>query len=114
MTKPSLNESLQEHTDTPFQTKVYEICKMIPEGRFSTYGHIAKALKTSPLAVGQALKRNSHSSVPCHRVITSKYSAHGFFGSMNNERKIKKLTDEGLSFDGQFLSKECWDRVVTF
>ncbi|KAJ3272061.1 hypothetical protein HDV01_006013 [Terramyces sp. JEL0728] len=96
----------------PFPFTIAE--NQIPAGKFSTYGQIASVLKTSPLAVGQALKRNPHSTVPCHRVITSKYAAHGFFGSMNNERKIKKLTDEGLKFEGEILAEECRNRLVTF
>ncbi|KAJ3324739.1 hypothetical protein HDV06_005997 [Boothiomyces sp. JEL0866] len=114
MAKVTLDKRLSKPVETPFQTKVYTLCKQIPLGRFTTYGEIARALKTSPLAVGQALKRNPHSSVPCHRVITSKYTAHGFFGSMNNERKIQKLTNEGLAFDGELLQQNCWDKIVKF
>ncbi|KAH6597395.1 hypothetical protein BASA61_003165 [Batrachochytrium salamandrivorans] len=43
---------------TDFQSKVYGLCAQIPSGSFATYKDISDALKSSPRAVGQALKRN--------------------------------------------------------
>ena len=39
---------------TAFQSRVYELTKLVPEGKVSTYGEIAKALGSAPRAVGQA------------------------------------------------------------
>jgi methylated-DNA-[protein]-cysteine S-methyltransferase len=64
---------------TEFQKKVYAIVKQIPRGETSSYGAIAKKLKTSPRAVGQALKRNKdYKNVPCHRVIRSDGQLGGY------------------------------------
>jgi len=78
---------------TEFQRKVYDIVKRIPKGKTTTYKAIALKLKSSPRAVGQALKRNPYSfvdggNVPCHRVIMSNGKIGGFSGS--NPRNIKK------------------------
>ena len=62
---------------TEFQKKVYEIVKKIPRGKVTTYKAIAEKLKTSPRAVGQALKRNPYSYNSCDfRRITLKKSLH--------------------------------------
>ncbi len=86
---------------TSFQNKVYSIVKKIPKGKVMTYGQIAKILKTSPRAVGQALKRNPYfPKVPCHRVIMSNGSIGGFNGAnlKNIKIKIKLLKKEGYKF----------------
>lgn len=70
---------------------------MIPSGQFTTYKELARALKSSPRAVGQALKRNpSPVIVPCHRVVAADYSLGGYCGNMNSAKKIKLLESEGL------------------
>jgi len=84
-----------------FQNRVYSIVKKVPKGKVMTYGQIAKILKTSPRAVGQALKRNPYfPKVPCHRVIMSNGSIGGFNGPdpKNIRIKIKLLKKEGYTF----------------
>ncbi|WP_297447076.1 MGMT family protein [Desulfurobacterium sp.] len=72
---------------TPFQLKVFSTVTAIPPGKTATYGQIAKTLKTSPRAVGQALKRNPFPIIiPCHRVISSR-NIGGFSAGIS----IKKL-----------------------
>jgi methylated-DNA-[protein]-cysteine S-methyltransferase len=74
---------------TAFQKKVYEIVKRIPRGKTATYKEIALQLKTSPRAVGQALKVNPFAPVvPCHRVIMSNGKVGGYNG--NNPANIRK------------------------
>ena len=56
---------------TPFQQKVLKQLELIPFGETKTYGEIAKKLKTSPRAVGNACRNNPVPIViPCHRVIS--------------------------------------------
>ncbi len=88
---------------TEFQKKVYAIVKRIPKGKTMTYNVIAKKLKSSPRAVGQALKVNPYSfpnggDVPCHRVIMSNGKIGGFSGSnpKNIRKKIQLLRTEGV------------------
>ena len=55
---------------TPFQSRVYEHLRQIPSGRVSTYALLARALDSSPRAVGGALRRNPYApEVPCHRIV---------------------------------------------
>ncbi|UCD21038.1 MAG: MGMT family protein [archaeon] len=82
---------------TEFQKRVYSIVKRIPRGKVMTYGQIAKKLKTSPRAVGQALKRNPFApKIPCHRVIMSEGSLGGYNGKMNSKKKRELLRKEGF------------------
>ncbi|MCS7163982.1 MAG: methylated-DNA--[protein]-cysteine S-methyltransferase [Thermodesulfovibrio sp.] len=68
---------LQDISD--FDKKVLELTNEIPYGKTVTYNWIAKKLNTSPIAVGQALKRNPLPIViPCHRVIKSDGSLGGY------------------------------------
>ena len=83
-----------------FAEKVYALCKRIPKGRVSTYGALAKALNSSPRAVGQALRCNPYAPVvPCHRVVASDGKIGGFMGETAGreiERKIGLLSQEGV------------------
>lgn len=84
-----------------FYDEVYEVCKKIPNGRVSTYKIIGDELKTKAYrAVGQALKNNPYApNVPCHRVVNSKGSLHGFNGEKSSKalnKKAKLLEEEGV------------------
>jgi methylated-DNA-[protein]-cysteine S-methyltransferase len=61
---------------------------------------IAKALNSSPRAVGQALKCNPFApKVPCHRVVASSGALGGFMGQTEGKeiaRKISLLKEEGV------------------
>lgn len=86
---------------TPFQEKVLNQLILIPYGETKTYGEIAKKLKTSPRAVGNACRRNPIPIViPCHRVVASK-GLGGYSGAIEGEtqdikRNLLKL--EGISY----------------
>ncbi|WP_297416723.1 methylated-DNA--protein-cysteine methyltransferase [Thermococcus sp.] len=56
---------------TSFERRVYEwLTKNVKKGSVITYGSLAKALNTSPRAIGGAMKRNPYPIVvPCHRVV---------------------------------------------
>ncbi|MCI0496989.1 MAG: MGMT family protein [Thermoplasmata archaeon] len=57
---------------TPFQRRVYERLCQIPRGQVMTYGELARAVGSSPRAIGQAMHRNPVPLVfPCHRVVAS-------------------------------------------
>ena len=93
-----------------FADRVYALCKRIPEGRVSTYGAIAKALNSSPRAVGQALRCNPYAPVvPCHRVVSSDGSIGGFMGDVEGkpiQKKIALLESEGVKIKENKISKE--------
>ena len=92
---------------TPFQERVYAICRKIPKGETMTYGEIANILKSSPRAVGQALKRNPYAPiVPCHRVIHTDGKIGGYAGIKNSQKKITLLKREGIVISEGKIAKD--------
>lgn len=90
-----------------FYSQVYELVRLIPPGRVSTYGAIAKALgsgKSSRL-VGYAMN-NSHviqPPVPAHRVVNRNgllTGKHHFAGGISME---DLLASEGILLDGDLV-----------
>ncbi|VAW50194.1 Methylated-DNA--protein-cysteine methyltransferase [hydrothermal vent metagenome] len=85
---------------TPFQKKVLDQLQKIPYGETRTYGEIAKILKTSPRAVGNACRNNPVPIViPCHRVLAAN-GIGGYDGAksgalLNIKRDL--LKKEGIS-----------------
>lgn len=65
---------------TPFQRRVLELTRLIPPGRFTTYGELGKPF--SPRhgrAVGQVMAMNPLPFIiPCHRVLASNLRLGGF------------------------------------
>jgi methylated-DNA-[protein]-cysteine S-methyltransferase len=94
---------------TEFEQRVYDfLTKNVPSGKVTTYGAIAKALHSSPRAVGQALRKNPFApQVPCHRVVASDGDLHGYQGRTKGESLSKKetlLRDELVEIrDGKVL-----------
>eukprot|EP00834_Sanchytrium_tribonematis_P001391 NODE_33_length_36935_cov_1.609241.p32 type:complete len:104 gc:universal NODE_33_length_36935_cov_1.609241:21386-21697(+) len=96
---------------TEFQDSVYEITKIIPAGKVSTYGAIAKILNTSPRAVARALSRNTIQEVPCHRIVGSDGTLKGFFKETDEKAILKKkaiLENEGVLFENRRVCKICF------
>ena len=68
---------------TPFQRKVWQEIAAIPPGHTTSYGELAKAVKSATRAVGGACRANRYPIVvPCHRVI----AAGGGIGGFANAR----------------------------
>lgn len=62
-----------------FDRVVLDLIKTIPYGKTVSYKWIAEKLKTSPRAIGQALKRNPIPIViPCHRIIKTDGQIGGY------------------------------------
>ncbi|MEM2176947.1 MAG: methylated-DNA--[protein]-cysteine S-methyltransferase [Archaeoglobaceae archaeon] len=77
-----------------FTKKVLERVLKIPYGKTITYGELAKDLKSSPRAIGQALKRNTIAVlIPCHRVV-AKNSIGGYSWGIEIKKALLRL--EGL------------------
>jgi methylated-DNA-[protein]-cysteine S-methyltransferase len=82
-----------------FSDGVYKAARRIPKGRVSTYGQLAKAVGRpgAARAVGQVMRHNPYApEVPCHRVVASDGSLHGFGGKFNNPEKVRMLEKEGV------------------
>ena len=100
---------------TKFQKKVYKLLKKVPKGKVTTYGALAKKLKTSPRAIGQAMRTNPFAPrVPCHRVIQSDGSIGGFRGRTKGKaisEKIAMLKKEGVEIEKNLVEKK---RIINF
>jgi len=77
---------------TPFQQQVWMELIKIPLGEIVTYGDLAKKLKTSARAVGNACRKNPLPIIiPCHRVV-AKNSIGGYSGKTSGKNiKTKKM-----------------------
>jgi methylated-DNA-[protein]-cysteine S-methyltransferase len=85
---------------TPFQQGVWERLRTIPAGSVRTYGQLARALGTSPRAIGAACRANPCPVVvPCHRVVSAA-GWGGFMGARDGaclEIKRWLLAHEGIT-----------------
>lgn len=80
---------------THFQKKVLSFTEKIPKGKITTYGELAKALKSSPRAVGQALGANPYLiKISCHRIVKSDGNLGGYSGGVKKKKKL--LRKEGI------------------
>jgi methylated-DNA-[protein]-cysteine S-methyltransferase len=96
---------------TEFQEKVYNLMKQVPEGRVTTFASLARALNTSPRAVGNALRNNpSTPKIPCHRCVASNGYVSGYHDevisndtSKANRSKIEitRATEKPMQLDGK-------------
>lgn len=84
---------------TEFQRRVWSELQKIPLGETRSYGEIAKALNSSPRAVGNACRHNPILIIiPCHRVVSAT-GIGGFTGEKQGEKiNIKRwlLGHEGV------------------
>lgn len=83
--------------DSLFTQQVFEIIRLIPEGRVTSYGAIAKAVgfPNHSRHVGNAL-RNYAEDFPAHRVCNSS----GHITARCLEKFTKKLNKEGINVQG--------------
>lgn len=80
-----------------FAQSVYNLCRLIPRGKVSSYSELARALKKpgSARAIGNALNKNPFApQVPCHRVVRADGRVGGF--ASGSKQKILLLKKEGL------------------
>ncbi|MDR2979150.1 MAG: MGMT family protein [Bacteroidales bacterium] len=80
-----------------FITSVYEIVRLIPYGRVTSYGAIAKAVGYSSLSrmVG-AVMGQCNASIPAHRVVNSQGKLSGKRAFGHSEEMQKLLEMEGI------------------
>ena len=96
--------------NTTFYEQVYEIARLIPKGRVTSYGAIAKSLGTakSSRMVGHAMlyAGMAHPKVPAHRVVNSNGLLTGKFHFNPPELMENLLAEEGVEVKN--------DKVVNF
>jgi methylated-DNA-protein-cysteine methyltransferase-like protein len=99
-----------------FFSQVYEVVKLIPSGRVTSYGAIAAYLGSPGAArmVGWAMNASHHNPIfiPAHRVVNRNGLLTGkhHFDTPNVMREL--LENEGLKFKGDQIvdfDKHFWD-----
>jgi methylated-DNA-[protein]-cysteine S-methyltransferase len=81
---------------TSFNDRCYQLLKLIPKGKITTYGEMARALNTKAWrAVGSAMAKNKNLFViPCHRVVRSDGSIGQY--ALGPDKKASLLMSEGV------------------
>ncbi len=76
---------------TPYQRRVWRALRRIPVGETKSYGELAKRLRSSARAVGNACRANPIPIVvPCHRVVATS-GIGGFMGKESgNALRLKR------------------------
>ena len=93
-TRKSFSLSVRPH-GTKFQGRVWSILMTIPYGKVKTYGEVARILKTSPRAVGNACGQNPIPLIiPCHRIVGTNGSLTGYSGGDGLKTKAFLLEHE--------------------
>lgn len=96
--------------NTNFYEQVYEIARLIPKGRVTSYGAIAKSLGAakSSRMVGHAMAfaGTAHPKVPAHRIVNSSGLLTGKFHFSPPELMEELLAQEGVQVKN--------DKVVNF
>lgn len=95
---------------------IYEIVRMIPQGRVTSYGAIAAAmgLRSGARLVGHAMGQcgKVKPAVPAHRVVNSSGLLTGKFHFSPPERMQQLLEKEGVKVEKdkvQDFSRRFWD-----
>jgi len=94
--------------------RIFDIVKQIPEGKVTTYGHIARAigLGMSARMVGWALNSLAfkNTNIPAHRVVNRMGLLTGKKYFPTPEYMKERLVSEGVTFVGEAvdLSKHLW------
>jgi methylated-DNA-protein-cysteine methyltransferase related protein len=96
-----------------FFDRVFDVVKIIPKGKVTTYGAIGEFLgmKSSARMVGWALNSTKYNLLlPCHRVVNRNGELTGkmHFSSPDIMREL--LESEGIEFTGDVvnLKKHIW------
>ncbi len=106
-------EQKDTSSKSDFFEKVFEIVKLIPKGKVSTYGAIGTAIgvRSSARMVGWALNSAAYrNDIPCHRVVNRNGDLTGkhYFAGPNVMREM--LESEGIEFSEERvnLAKHLW------
>lgn len=83
---------------TALQQRVWNALTKIPRGSVTTYGLIAKHLKTNAVrAVASAVGKNPNAPlVPCHRVVPKTWRLGNYSGPGGSQKKRALLEQEGV------------------
>lgn len=110
------NEQGEKQMDTNFYEQVFEVVRLVPKGRVTSYGAIAKALgvANSSRMVGHAMNYAgmSQPKVPAHRVVNSAGLLTGKFHFSPPALMEELLAAEGIIVENDKVKnfkKIFWD-----
>lgn len=85
---------------------IYILTMLIPLGKVTSYGEIARVLKISPRFVGLALKKNRKPIIiPCHRVVGSNGELKNYsLGGPSIKEKLLRI--EGVIFRDKRVTRD--------
>lgn len=102
-----------------FYDQVFELVRLIPKGRVTSYGAIAKSLGAGGSArmVGYAMSNAqlAQPPVPAHRVVNSTGLLTGKFHFETPDRMEELLEQEGVvvkNYKVQHFKKHFWDPLI--
>ena len=101
-----------------YYTQVFEVTRLIPHGRISTYGTIANYLCLgSARMVGWALNKSfsSENGVPAHRVVNRKGELSGRIHFPTPTMMQELLENEGVLVENHIIKdfkKHFWDPAI--
>lgn len=102
-----------------FYDQVFELVRLIPKGRVSSYGAIAKSLGAGGSArmVGYAMSNAgaAHPPIPAHRVVNSSGLLTGKFHFKTPEQMQELLEAEGIKVKNdkvQNFKSLLWDPLL--
>lgn len=97
-----------------FFEKVYEVARLVPYGKVTSYGAIAKYLGTAKSAriVGYAMNGSHGKDIPAHRVVNRKgllTGKHHFEGTNLMQQLLENEGIEVIDNQVQNLESVYWD-----
>lgn len=94
-----------------FEAMVFNIVRMVPEGRATSYGAIAKAIgyPNHSRLVGKIMGGSSALDVPAHRVVNSQGQLSGRDSFTTSNTMQQLLEAEGVVINNNRIAT--WDRV---
>jgi len=105
--------------DITFFEKVFEVVKLIPKGRVTSYGAIAEYLGTkgSSRMVGWAMNSSHHSivNIPAHRVVNRNGVLTGKHHFGGPEIMKQLLESEGITIENDQIvdfEKHFWNPAI--
>jgi len=80
-------------------TKIRDAVALIPKGKVSTYGEVAKYVGSKDARkVGWAVYGNQNRAVPCHRVVAKDGSLAEKFSLGGWQEQKQRLENDGIEF----------------
>lgn len=94
----SYNFSFMNKRLSTYAQEVIAVVSRIPPGYVASYGGVARAAGGSPRAVGRVMASNPFAPLcPCHRVVGSDFSLHGYGGGLDVKHEFLKRETRGFS-----------------